>query len=255
MSPSSRLIAQWRCQKNARRSGNGLIARCMRSIHSSSISMSVTFGSIGSPSVYSGGGVRRRRARSACSRNQSTSSACFLPVQASRCACVGPKPARQKSRSTIAAVELGSGRRGPAWRGGRGGRRSAVAVAWRRGASASACVASGRRGRRVAGGVAASAAVGVAVVRIGVRAVAVGGVGARRVGRRRRRRVERVHRRVGAPSHRGGSAGSATELRARAVALVERPDRVAVRRPRLDLAVRVRVARGLAEALPSRRIR
>src|SRR3954453_13526229 len=98
ISPSSRLIAQCRCQKNASRSGNGLIARCMRSIHSSSISVSVTFGSIGSPSV-NGGGVDVGSSDLGVVRNQSTSSDCFLQDQAERYVPVGPKPARQNSRS------------------------------------------------------------------------------------------------------------------------------------------------------------
>jgi hypothetical protein len=45
--PSSRLTAQWRCQKNPSRSGSGLTARCMRSSHSITSSSSDASGSIG----------------------------------------------------------------------------------------------------------------------------------------------------------------------------------------------------------------
>ena len=110
------------------------------------------------------------------------------PVQASRSACVGPKPARQNSRSTIAALS----------------------VARRRSWAASGSGAGGRRRRRAA-------------------SAGVGGDG------------------VGPET--GTFTAHARRERARALALVVGAHRVAVRLARLDLAVRVGRARGLAEAL------
>src|SRR5689334_14199628 len=70
--------------------------------------MSETIGSIGWPVEVSGLGLESSSALGV-SRNQSTGSACLRPVQATRCACVGPKPARQNRRSTIASVSWSGG--------------------------------------------------------------------------------------------------------------------------------------------------
>ena len=108
--PSSRLTAQWRCQKNAIRSGSGLTARCIRSSHSITSSSSDASGSIGwLPVPPVSGGVSVGASDGGASSSQSTSSRCWRPVQASRCAGVGPKPARQNRRSTIAAVSTAVG--------------------------------------------------------------------------------------------------------------------------------------------------
>jgi hypothetical protein len=117
--PSSRLIAQWRCQKNASRSGSGLTARCMRSIHSSSSSVSEASGSMSSGGVAPVfGGVAVGAGALGVLRKNSTSSSCGRPVQAARSAAVGPKPARQNSRSTMAMVSSTGG--GPAGAGASG---------------------------------------------------------------------------------------------------------------------------------------
>ncbi len=103
--PSSRLTAQWRCQKNASRSRSGLSERCMRSSHSMTSSSSEASGSIGwLPVPPVSGGVLVASCASGASSSQSTNVMRPRPVQAARCAAVGPKPARQNSRSTMAAV-------------------------------------------------------------------------------------------------------------------------------------------------------
>src|SRR5829696_8219454 len=78
----------------------------MRSSHSVSSSLSLASGSIGEAPALVFAGVVVASSALGVSSNQSTRSTCRLPTHAVRFAALGPKPARQKIRSTIAGVML-----------------------------------------------------------------------------------------------------------------------------------------------------
>ena len=94
-------LAQWRCQKNVSRSTRGLRADTMRPTQSSTISVLPASRSIGWLFSVAGGPTG---APCGVSRSQSIASPAVFPVQVVRSAAVGPKPARQKRRSTISSV-------------------------------------------------------------------------------------------------------------------------------------------------------
>ena len=96
---AARELAQWRCQKNVMRSTNGFGVRTMRSTHASTRSVSFPFGSSGLPSTAGSGPTSPP-----CGvfSSQSTAASRGWPIHAARSAALGPKPARQKRRSTMA---------------------------------------------------------------------------------------------------------------------------------------------------------
>src|SRR3954454_12998404 len=81
------------------RSTSGLLVRTMRSTHASTRSVSSPFGSSGLPSREGSGPTS---APWGVLSSESTASSSGLPIHAARSAAVGPKPARQNRRSTIA---------------------------------------------------------------------------------------------------------------------------------------------------------
>jgi hypothetical protein len=93
-------LAQWRCQKNAIRSTNGFVQRTIWSTQLSTRSVSSPVGSSALPSRVPGEPATPAGAES----SHATASATGLPAQLARSAALGPKPARQNRRSTMAGL-------------------------------------------------------------------------------------------------------------------------------------------------------
>ena len=88
------------------RSRNGFVERIMRSTQASTRSTSSAFGSSAAPPFVGAGPTSEAPL---LERIASMHSSSFLPVQAALSAAVGPKPVRQKMRSTMTGESNVSG--------------------------------------------------------------------------------------------------------------------------------------------------